>query len=406
LQAEELALERTKLFREGDNSVCKKKQANKEFPSDLMRDFIPIAKPVTGSEEVEAVAEVLRSGFLTQGESVRRFEDQFSEYLGVRNSVAVCNGTVALDLALKALDLPKGGEVIVPAFTFIASANSVLYQDLRPRFADVDPASFNIDPDDLQEKINPKTEAVMGVHLYGQPFDLKAVSEICEDHHLPMIEDSAQAHGAEFEGRKAGSFGIGCFSFYPTKNMTTGEGGMITSSDDELADRLRLLRNHGDRGKYNHVALGYNYRMTNIQAAIGLVQLGRLEEFNERRIENALYYNDRIRIKGLSLPHRAEGTKHVYNQYVVKVEDDFPVNRDKLMEILQSMSIGSAVHYPKPVYRQPFYRDLGLDNDLCPVAEDVSRKVLSIPVHPALQPEDRSYIAETINGISDRAMEA
>jgi perosamine synthetase len=324
----------------------------------------------------------------------------------VKNSVAVCNGTVALDLALKALALPKGGEVIVPAFTFIASANSVLYQDLRPRFADVDPSSFNIDPDDLQEKITPKTEAVMGVHLYGQPFDLKATSEICEDHHLPMIEDSAQAHGAEFEGRKAGSFGIGCFSFYPTKNMTTGEGGMVTASDDDLADRLRLLRNHGDRGKYNHVALGYNYRMTNIQAAVGLVQLGRLEELNSKRIENALYYNERIRTKGLTLPHRREGTRHVYNQYVVKVEDDFPVDRDKLIEILQSMSIGSAVHYPKPVYRQPFYRDLGLDNDLCPVAEEVSRKVLSLPVHPMLLPEDRSYIAETINGIEDRAMEA
>jgi perosamine synthetase len=364
-----------------------------------LRDFIPIAKPVIGSEEVEAVGEVLRSGFLTQGEAVRMFEEQFSDYLGARNSVAVCNGTVALDLALKALDLPAGGEVIVPAFTFIASANSVLYQNLRPKFADVDPRTFNIDPDDLQEKINPKTEAVMGVHLYGQPFDLKAVSEICEDHHLTMIEDAAQAHGAEFKGEKAGSFGIGCFSFYPTKNMTTGEGGMITSSDDELADNLRLLRNHGDKGKYNHVALGYNYRMTNIQGAIGLVQLGRLEEFNGKRIENAQYFNDHIRIKGLTLPYRAASARHVYNQYVVKVEDEFPVDRDRLMEILQSRSIGSAVHYPKPVYRQPFYRDLGLDEDVCPVAEEVSAKVLSLPVHPTLRPEDRSYIAETINRI-------
>jgi perosamine synthetase len=368
-----------------------------------MRDFIPIAKPIIGSEEVEAVEEVLRSGFLIQGEAVRRFEEQFSEYLGVKNSVAVCNGTVALDLALKALDLPAGGEVIVPAFTFIASANSVLYQGLHPRFADVDPWTFNIDPDDLQKKITNKTGAVMGVHLYGQPFDLKAVVEICEDHHLPMIEDSAQAHGAEYQGKKAGSFGIGCFSFYPTKNMTTGEGGMITNSNDDLADRLRLLRNHGDRGKYNHVALGYNYRMTNIQAAVGLVQLGRLEELNRRRIENAEYYNHHIRIKGLTLPRQVEGARHVYNQYVVRVEDDFPVNRDGLLEILQSKGIGTAVHYPKPVYRQPFYSDKGLDKDVCPVAEELSERVLSLPVHPALRPEDRSYIVETINGIRARA---
>jgi perosamine synthetase len=371
-----------------------------------MRDFIPIAKPVIGSEEVEAVAEVLRSGFLTQGESVRKFEDQFSEYIGVGNSVAVCNGTVALDLAMKALALPKDGEVIVPAFTFIASANSVLYQNLRPRFADVDPRTFNIDPDELQEKINPKTEAVMGVHLYGQPFDLKAVSDICQDHDLVMIEDAAQAHGAEFQGKKAGSFGIGCFSFYPTKNMTTGEGGMITTSDDEMAARLRLLRNHGDRGKYNHVALGYNYRMTNIHAALGLVQLGRLEGLNKKRIDNAQFYNDHIRIKGLTLPQKAAAARHVYNQYVVRVEDDFPLKRDSLMEILQSKGIGSAVHYPMPLYRQPFYRDLGLDKEVCPVAEEVSGKVLSLPVHPSLRPEDRSYVAEIINGIQASTSEA
>jgi perosamine synthetase len=371
-----------------------------------MRDFIPIAKPVIGSEEVEAVGEVLRSGFLTQGEAVRKFEEKFSEYLGAKSSVAVCNGTVALDLALKALHLPAGGEVVVPAFTFIASANSVLYQGLRPRFADVDPGTFNIDPDDLQDKINSRTKAVMGVHLYGQPFDLKAVSEICEDHHLAMIEDAAQAHGSEFRGEKVGSFGIGCFSFYPTKNMTTGEGGMITTSDDDLAEKLRLLRNHGDMGKYNHVALGYNYRMTNIQGAIGLVQLGRLEELNGKRIENAHYYNHNIRIKGITLPQEGEGRRHVYNQYVVKVEDDFPVNRDRLMDILKSDGIGSAVHYPKPVYRQPLYRDLGLDKDVCPVAEEVSGRVLSLPVHPSLRPEDRSYIVEAINGIETRASEA
>lgn len=363
-----------------------------------MRDFIPIAKPMIGSEEIAAVEEVLRSGMLTQGESVRRFEDAFSSYIGTKNCVAVSNGTVALDLALKALGLQAGDEVITPAFTFIATANCALYQGLKPIFADVDAKTFNIDPEDLKERITPRTRAVLGVHLYGQPFDLKAVSQICEDHSLALIEDSAQAHGAEFEGRKVGGFGTGCFSFYPTKNMTTSEGGAITTDDDTLAARLRLLRNHGDTGKYNHVLLGYNYRMTNIQGAIGLVQLKRLEDFTARRINNAEFLNRSIRIKGLTTPFRAPKVRHVYHQYVVRVEDDFPAKREKLMEYLQAKGIGSAVHYPKPVYEQPLYRELGYDSVRCPVSEDVSKRVLSLPVHPALQQQDLDYIAETING--------
>src|SRR5512137_2080265 len=243
-----------------------------------MRDFIPIAKPIIGDEEIKAAADVLKSGMLAQGESVKRFEDEFSGYLGVGNAIAVNNGTVALDLTIKALGLKNGDEVITPAFTFIPTANCALYQGLRPVFADVDPRTFNIDPEDLQKKITPRTRAVIGVHLYGQPFDLSAVSEICQDRGIALVEDCAQAHGAEFQGKRVGSFGTaGCFSFYPTKNMTTGEGGMITTNDDALAARLRLLRSHGDTGKYNHVSLGYNYRMMNLQGALGLVQLQRLE---------------------------------------------------------------------------------------------------------------------------------
>ncbi len=363
-----------------------------------MRDFIPIARPIIGEEEIEAVGQVLRSGMLTQGEVVRQFEEQFAEYLGAKNSIAVGNGTIALDLALKALDLQPGDEVISPAFTFIATANCVLYQGAKPVFADVDARTFNIDPEDLKEKITPRTRAVVGVHLYGQPFDLQAMQQICDDHHLTLIEDCAQAHGAEYNGRKVGSFGIGCFSFYPTKNMTTGEGGMITINDDALAARLRLLRNHGDTGKYNHVMLGYNYRMMNLQAAIGLVQLKRLEEFTAKRIGNAGILNRGIRIKGLTTPFQAADVRHVYHQYVVKVEDDFPVSRERLMEHLQARGIGSAVHYPKAVYEQPLYRDLGYAGQICPVAEDVSRRVLSLPVHPSLHPDDLEYIADAVNG--------
>ncbi len=362
-----------------------------------MRDFIPIAKPIIGQEEIKAVGDVLASGMLTQGESVKRFEEEFSKYLGVKSSIAVSNGTVALDLAMKALDLKAGDEVVSPAFTFIATANSILYQGLQPVFADVDPKTFNIDPESLSERITPKTRAVVGVHLYGQPFDLKAISQICDDKGLILIEDCAQAHGAEFEGKKVGGFGVGCFSFYPTKNMTTGEGGMITTNDDDLAARLRLLRNHGDTGKYNHVMLGYNYRMMNLQAAIGLVQLERLEEFTARRIGNAKFLNDNIRIKGLTKPYKSVNVRHVYHQYVVRVEDDFPASREKLMEYLQSKGIGAAVHYPMPIYEQPLYRELGYLKEHCPVSEEVSRRVLSLPVHPSLKKEDLEYIAATLN---------
>jgi len=362
-----------------------------------MRDIIPIAKPIIGDEEIKAVSEVLKSGMLAQGESVKCFEDEFAGYLGVKNAIAVNNGTVALDLAIKALGLQKGDEVITPAFTFIATANCALYQGLRPVFADVDPRTFNIDPEDLQKRITPRTRAVIGVHLYGQPFDLSAVQEICREGAITLVEDCAQAHGAEYQGKKVGSFSTGCFSFYPTKNMTTGEGGMITTNDDALAARLRLLRSHGDTGKYNHATLGYNYRMMNLQGAIGLVQLKRLEEFTARRIENARFLNANINLKGISTPYQAKNVRHVYHQYVVRVEEGFASSREKLMEFLQAKGIGSAVHYPKAVYEQPLYRELGYTNESCPISEDVSRKVLSLPVHPSLREEDLAYISETIN---------
>ncbi len=362
-----------------------------------MHDFIPIAKPIIGDEEIAAVGDVMRSGMLTQGKIVEEFEEAFSKYLDVKHSIAVSNGTIALDLALKGYDLQPGDEIISPAFTFIATANCALYQGLKPVFADVDPKTFNIDPNSLAEKINGKTRAVVGVHLYGQPFDLKAVQQICQDKNLILIEDCAQAHGAQFGGKKVGGFGTGCFSFYPTKNMTTGEGGMITTNDDALAARLRLLRNHGDTGKYNHVALGYNYRMMNLQGAIGLVQLKKLEDFTAKRIRNAEILNKGITVKGLTTPFRAANVRHVYHQYVVRVEDSFPAGRERFMEYLQSKGIGCAVHYPRPVYEQPLYQSLGYGKEMCPVAEDVSRRILSLPVHPSLKEEDLEYIAKTIN---------
>jgi len=359
--------------------------------------MIPIASPVIGREEIEAVERVLHSGMIAMSRKVKEFEEKFSRYIGVRDSVTVSNGTVALWLALKAHGIKDGDEVITTPFTFIATANSILFCNAKPVFADIDDRTYNISPDDVVEKITSKTKAVIGVHLYGQPFDLKSILEICEDNNLILIEDAAQAHGAEFEGRKAGSFGTGCFSFYPTKNMTTAEGGIITTDDEKIAEKIRLLRNHGEEGKYNHVMLGYNMRMTDIQAAIGIVQLKKLEEMNERRRKNAEYFGRNINVKGIIKPFVDERVKHVYHQYVLRIEDEFGMTRDEFSEYLSSKGIGNAVHYPSPVYLQPFYRKLGYSNGLCPVAEEIAKKVISIPVHPKLTEEELRYIVDVIN---------
>jgi len=358
---------------------------------------IPISKPAIDDREIERVVEVLKSGMLAQGEVVEEFERSFAEYIGVEHAIAVCNGTIALDLVLKALGIKGGDEVITTPFTFIATSNSVLYQGAKPVFADIDEKTYNINPDEVLEKITAKTKAVIGVHLFGHPFDVKPLMEICEDYNLVLIEDAAQAHGAEYNGKKVGSFGIGCFSFYPTKNMTTGEGGMITTNDANIADKIRLLRNHGDKGKYDHVMLGYNYRMTNIQAAIGTEQLRKLDALNKKRRENAEYLTNNIKANGLIKPFERKNVKHVYHQYVIRVKR-FPMSRDEFMQYLTNREIGCAIHYPKPIYKQKLYKKLGYKAS-CPIAEEVAKEVLSIPVHPSLSEEELKYIVETINGV-------
>lgn len=362
--------------------------------------MIPIAKPVIDREEIEDVVKVLKSGIIAQDKIVREFEGKFSEYIEVKNSITVFNGTVALDVALKACGIKEGCEVITTPFTFIATANAVLYQGAKPVFVDIDEQTFNIDPDKILESINSRTKAIVGVHIFGQPFNIDAVLEICEDHNLILIEDSAQAHGAEYKGKKVGSFGIGCFSFYATKNMTTGEGGMITTNDDEIAELCRLIRNHGENSKYNHVMLGYNYRMTDIQAAIGLAQLKKLDEMNNRRRNNAKYLNRHLNVEGLIKPYEIKHVKHVYHQYVVRLTEDFPMSREEFMEHLKKHGIGCAIHYPKPIYRQPLYVKLGLDDCYCPVAEKISSQVLSLPVHPALSDADLKRIVEVVNSVA------
>ena len=369
---------------------------------DGLKRTIPIAKPVLGKEELEAVKEVFESGMLVQGKKVKQFEEKFAEYTGMEHAIAVTNGTVALDVALKALNLGPGDEVITPAFSFIASSNCILFQNAKPVFADIDPKTFNIDPADAAEKITAKTKAIIPVHMFGQPAKMDALKEIAEDKGIALVEDAAQAHGAEYKGQKAGSMGaMGCFSFYATKNMTVGEGGMVTTNDEELASNARLLRSHGQTQKYHHDTLGYNYRMTEFCAAVGSVQLQKLDEFNAKRRKNAQLLTNGIRkFTGLTVPYVDKDVKHIFHQYVLKVEEQYPRGRDELAGLLAEKGVGVAVHYPIPMYKQPLYLKLGYGDTKCPNAEEACRRVLSLPVHPMVDGEDIEYILDVLKDVS------
>ena len=373
----------------------------KTFEAVKMRN-IPIAKPLIGDEEIKAVVEVLKSGMLAHGKEVEAFEKEFADYLDAKHGIAVANGTAALDVALKALKIGSGNEVITTPFTFIASATSILFQGAKPVFADIDPKTYNLDPDDVLEKITDKTKAILVVHLYGQPANMKVFTEIAEDHNLYLIEDCAQAHGATFEGRKVGTFGhVAAFSFYPTKNMTTGEGGMVVTNDDELAERAKLIRSHGQAEKYLHVELGYNLRTTNMAGALGRVQLRKLDKWNEIRNENAKRLSAGIeKIPGLTPPYVDPKVYHVFHQYVIRIEDEFPLSRGELMAKLRELGIGTAVHYPMPVHWQPLFQKLGYEKDCCPNAIEASKRVLSLPVHPSVSDEDIQHILETLKELA------
>lgn len=367
-----------------------------------MGRFIPVAKPCIGQEELEAVRRVLESGILAHGPEVEAFEREFAEYVGADYAVAVANGTAALDLILKAYGVGEGDEVITTPFSFIATANAILYQKAKPVFGDIDPETYNLNPDTVLELITPRTKAIIVVHLYGHPADMKAFREIAEDHKLVLVEDAAQAHGALYEGRKVGSLGdAAAFSFYATKNMTTGEGGMVVTNDRRVAEKVRMLRDHGQAEKYLHVELGYNLRMTSIAAAIGRVQLRKLDRLNEARRGNAELLNSMLAgIPGLRTPVEKPWARHVYHQYVVRVTGEFPLSRDELARKLREAGVGTAVHYPRTIPDQPLYQKLGIDCPKgCPEARKAAREVLSLPVHPCLTREELEYIAETIRRI-------
>lgn len=364
-------------------------------PTPSNSPFIPIARPQLGEEEKAAVVAVLDSGMLAQGKRVAEFETLFAELCGVRHAVAVASGTAALWVSLMAHEVGPGDEVITTPFSFIASSNCILYVGARPVFVDIEPDTCLINADAIEERITERTRAILPVHLYGQPCDMAAIMEIAARHGLVVIEDACQAHGATFDGQSVGSFGTGCFSFYPTKNMTTGEGGMVTTNDDHLAERLRLLRNHGQSQRYQHDVLGYHFRTNDMQAAIGLCQLEKLPVWNEQRIANARYLSQQLRGVGLPVvrPHR----RHVFHQYTIRVSGD----RQALQEHLRDRGIGTAVHYPHPIHHQPVYRSLGYE-DVLPQAEAACEEVLSLPVHPALSQSDLDRIVGAVNSFSGR----
>jgi len=358
--------------------------------------MIPIASPILDEQAIKDVETVIRSGKLVQGQQVQAFEEAFAKYIGVPFAIAVNSGTAALHISLVAAGIKPGDEIITTPFSFVASSNSILMCGAKPVFADIEADTCNINPGLIKAKINLHTKAIVGVHLYGQAFDVDALEEICKENGLALIEDACQSHGAEYKGHRVGSFGIGSFSFYPTKNMTTSEGGMVTTNDQKIADICRLLRSHGQRERYCHVILGYNYRMTEIEAAIGLGQLARLEEFNRRRMENAAFLTREISsIPGLIPPVVHRGSRHVFHQYTIRVIKPYPLTRDQLIEHLQKKGIGSAVHYPLPIHQQPYYKDLGYRDSL-PVAEQACREVISIPVHPSLTQSDLNSIVEAL----------
>jgi perosamine synthetase len=354
--------------------------------------MISIAKPLIESEEKQAVMEVLDSGVLAQGPRVAAFEKAFAEMCGVKYAVATSSGTTALHTALLAHGIGAGDEVITTPFTFIASANSILYTGAKPIFVDIQAETFNIDPDLIQSAITERTKAIMPVHLFGLCCDMDAIQAIADKNNLIIVEDACQSHGATYKGKRAGSFGTGTFSLYPTKNMTSAEGGMITTDDEKLADECRIIRQHGMRRRYYHDDLGFNFRMTDVHAAIGLEQLKKLERFNKARQRNAAFLSEHLR--GVAVPNVPEDYEHVFHQYTVRVPDG---KRDALIEHLKQQDIGCGVYYPVPVHQQSYYtKELGYKQSL-PEAERAAAEVLSLPVHPSLSPADLESIVSAVN---------
>lgn len=362
---------------------------------------IPWAMPYIGKEELDEVVDSIKSAWVTMGPKVKKLEEELSSYIGVKHAIAVSSGTAALDVALKVIDVQPGDEVIIPAMTYIATANAVLYQHAKPVLADIDPHTYNIDPEDVLRKITNKTKCIMPIDYGGQGADYDAIMEIAEEHHIHLVVDGAPSLGGEYKGRKLCSFGdIAITSFHAAKVMTTVEGGMVFTNDDELDRRSRIIRNQGEdpRRKYYHTLLGHNYRMTDLHAAIGLAQFRRLGDILKKRESLAEHYTKNLQecADVITLPYVAPYNKHAWFLYPILVN-----NCDSTEEYLKSKGIDTRRSWPLPIHRQPIYGDV-FHNVSYPVAEGVSPRILNLPMYYAMTQEEQDYVIKHLKDAARR----
>jgi dTDP-4-amino-4,6-dideoxygalactose transaminase len=368
--------------------------------------MIPINAPQIGKEEIEAVVKVLKSGVLTHGLGaglmVTKFEKEFAKFVKAKHAIAVNSGTAALHTALLAVGVKHGDEVILPSFTFVATAEAVVLAGAKPIFVDINPETYNISPEKIEKAITEKTKAIIPVDLYGLSADMQPIREIANKHGLAVIEDAAQAHGATYKGKPAGAFSdVACWSFYASKNMTTGEGGMMTTNNDELAEKMWFIRSHGEKEKYKSLMLGHNYRMPEIQAAIGCVQLEKLPKFLAKRRENAERLTRILeKTEKLKLPKELQGYTHSWYLYTVRLKDAREKERDALVEELKRKGIGAGIYYTNPIHLMPYYTSFGKYQ--LPETEKTAKQVFSLPVHPGVTMEQIDFIGETLLNILEQ----